>query len=103
MTPWITLAHNERLGHSVFLFISFLRSLLSLLGFALYNPSYFHVYWPYTVNYTVVPCNYQGSRSSPDHNMFLRPGFVVVIVGATLTSLSTVVVALRYVWSLSFN
>ncbi|KAF1843574.1 uncharacterized protein K460DRAFT_396847 [Cucurbitaria berberidis CBS 394.84] len=28
--------------------------------------------------------------------MYLRPGFVVVIVGATLTSLSTVIVALRY-------
>ncbi|KAH7072563.1 hypothetical protein FB567DRAFT_597949 [Paraphoma chrysanthemicola] len=28
--------------------------------------------------------------------MYLRPGFVVVIVGATLTSLSTIVVALRY-------
>ncbi|KAF2026359.1 hypothetical protein EK21DRAFT_115923 [Setomelanomma holmii] len=28
--------------------------------------------------------------------MFLRPGFVVVIVGATLTSISTIVVALRF-------
>ncbi|OAL48104.1 hypothetical protein IQ07DRAFT_544147, partial [Pyrenochaeta sp. DS3sAY3a] len=28
--------------------------------------------------------------------MFLRPGFVVVIVGATLTSISTIIVALRY-------
>jgi hypothetical protein len=32
--------------------------------------------------------------SSPN-KMYLRPGFVVVIVGATLTSLSSVVVALR--------
>lgn len=31
--------------------------------------------------------------------MYLRPGFVVVIVGATLTSLSTIVVALRYIAS----
>lgn len=29
--------------------------------------------------------------------MFIRPGFVVVIVGMTLTSLSTIVVMLRYV------
>ncbi|KAH5998777.1 hypothetical protein HBI84_107910 [Parastagonospora nodorum] len=28
--------------------------------------------------------------------MYLRPGFVVVIVGATLTSLSTIILALRY-------
>ncbi|KAF1941214.1 hypothetical protein EJ02DRAFT_466686 [Clathrospora elynae] len=28
--------------------------------------------------------------------MYLRPGFVVVIVGATLTSLSTIIVGLRY-------
>lgn len=29
--------------------------------------------------------------------MYLRPGFVVVIVGCVLTGLSTLVVALRYV------
>jgi hypothetical protein len=28
--------------------------------------------------------------------MYIRPGFVVVMVGGTLTALSTVVVALRY-------
>jgi hypothetical protein len=32
---------------------------------------------------------------SQPNKMYLRPGFVVVIVGATLTSLSSVVVALR--------
>lgn len=31
------------------------------------------------------------------NNMYLRPGFVVVIVGCVLTGLSTLVVALRYV------
>jgi hypothetical protein len=29
--------------------------------------------------------------------MYIRPSFVVVIVGAVLTSLSTIIVALRYV------
>jgi hypothetical protein len=29
--------------------------------------------------------------------MFIRSGFIVVIIGVTLTSLSTVIVALRYV------
>jgi hypothetical protein len=28
--------------------------------------------------------------------MYIRPGFVVVIVGAILTSISTIIVALRY-------
>lgn len=33
---------------------------------------------------------------TPEMMTYIRPGFVVVVVGAILTSLSTVIVALRY-------
>jgi hypothetical protein len=45
---------------------------------------------------TTSDSNSKGNTQA-EFKMYFRPGFVVVIVGAVLTTLSTIIVALRYV------